>query len=72
MFTQELGVEMVMMQVRNIEVRWTWDFLQVHILVAGEREPGGEVGWIEPGIAENTSMPGFNEQASLAKECNLH
>ena len=41
------------------------------MLVAGEREPRGEVCWIEPRVAENTSVPSFDKQACLAEECNL-
>jgi len=56
---------------RNIKVRWTRDFLQVHILIAREREPRGEVCRVKPGVAENTYMPSLNKQASLAQECDL-
>jgi hypothetical protein len=57
---------------RDIEIGGASEFLTLYLFVAWKWEPRGEVGGIEPGIAENTSMPGFNKKASLSEERNLH
>ena len=72
MLAQEPRVKVVVVHMRDVEIGGARKFLAVYLLVAWKREPRGEVGGIEPGIAENTSMPGFNKKASLSEERNLH
>src|SRR5690348_7237261 len=71
MLLQKLRVKMVMMHVRDIQVRRPCQLRAVNLFIARKREPRGEVGGIEPGIAQNTSISGFNEQANMSEERNL-
>ena len=48
---QEFGVEVVVVQMRDEEVVGVGDLRAVDALVAGEGEPRGEVGGIEPRVS---------------------
>src|SRR6185437_4141050 len=72
MLAQELWVEVVVVHVRDEEVGGVADLCQVQMLVAGEREPRGEIRRVEPGVAEDTAVARLDEQACVADEGNLH
>src|ERR1700686_54099 len=71
MLLQELRIKVVVVHVRNIQIGGASQLLAVDLFIAGKWEPRSEVGGIEPGIAEDTSMPGFNKKAGLSQERNL-
>ena len=69
--TQELRIEVVIVQVRDEEVVGPPDLLCDYIFVTWEGESRSQVGWVEPRVAENTSVASFNEQARLTEKCKL-
>src|SRR6266511_4125380 len=69
---QELGVEMVVVQVRHIEVVGAGDRFDVHVLVAGKGEPGGEEGRVEPRVTEDRPVVGLDVQAGLSEKSYPH
>ena len=69
---QPLGVEVVVVEVRDVEVVGAADGPRVEPVVAREREPRPEVGGVEPRIAQDAPGPGLDVQAGVAEEGDSH
>ena len=69
---QELGVEVVVMQVGDVQVIGRADRVEVDGLVAREGEPGPQVGRREPGVTENASPLGLDEQTGVTEKSHAH
>ena len=65
-------VEVVVVEVRDVQVRRVADPLRVDPVVGRERVPRPEEGGVEPRVAQDADALGLDEQAGLAKEGDLH
>ena len=69
---QPLRVEVVVVQVRHVEVGRVADRLGVDAVVAREGEPRGEEGRVEPRVAQDGRTRRLDVQACLAQEGHTH
>src|SRR5579875_2133241 len=63
---------MVVVLVRHVQEVGPGDGHRVDPLVAGEGEPGREVGRAEPGIAQDAALAGLDEHPGMAEEGDPH
>ena len=69
---QEVAVEVVVVQVRDVEVVGAAERRPVEPWLRRERHPGGEVGGIEPRVAEDRAVACLDEESSVTEECDPH
>ena len=69
---QVARVEMVVVEVRDVEIRRVPDALGIDAVVGREREPRAEERGVEPGVAQDADALRFHEEARLAEERDLH
>jgi hypothetical protein len=72
MLAQQLGVEVVVVQVRDVQVVAVAQAVPVQAAVVREGKPGREVGRVDPGVAQNAARLGFDPKAGMADACDLH
>lgn len=69
---QVLRVEVVLVQVRHVQVVAGAQLVPVQRAVVREREPGGEVGRIDPGVAKDAARLGLDQKSGVAYAGDLH
>ena len=69
---QVARVEVVVMEVRDVQVRRVADPLRIDAVVGRERVPRTEERGVEPGIAQDADAAGLDEEPGLAEEGDLH
>ena len=69
---QEVAVEVVPVDVRDVEVVRVPERRRVELLVGRERHPRGEVGGVEPRVAENRAVARLDVEAGVTEERDLH
>src|SRR5690606_10651707 len=67
-----LLVEVVPVQVGDVEVVGLPEGVPVELRVVGEGEPGGEVGGIDPRVAEDRACGRLEEHAGVASAGDTH
>ncbi len=71
-FGQVLRVEVVLVQVRDVQIVDLAERRPVERAVVGKREPGREVRRVHPGIAQDVSGLGVDAEAGVADARDLH
>src|ERR1700677_1101996 len=66
------SVEVVLVQMRDIQVVAVAQSVPVQPAVVREREPGCEVGRIHPWVAQNAASMGLDQKAGVADTRDLH
>ena len=69
---QRLRVEVVLVQVGDVEVVDVAEGVPVQAAVVGEREPGGEVGGIDPRVAQDAAGACVDPKARMSDAGDLH
>ncbi len=69
---QVLGVEVVPVQVRDVQVVDIAEGVPIQLAVVGEREPRGEVRRVDPGVAQDASGPGVYPKTGVPDARDLH
>ena len=70
--SQQLGVEVVLVQVRDVEVVAVAQAVPVQPAVVREGKPGREVSRVDPGVAQNAAGWSLDPKAGMADACDLH
>ncbi len=71
-FAQILRIEVVLVQVRDVEVVAVAEGVPVQPAVVGEREPRSEVGRVHPGVAQNASGRCVDPETGVPDARDLH
>ena len=69
---QQLGVEVVLVQMRDVQIVAVTERVPVQPAVVREREPRREVGRVDPGVAQNAAGRSSYPKAGVADACDLH
>ncbi len=69
---QQPGVEVVLVQVRDVQVVAVAQRVPVQAAVVRERKPRREVGRVDPRVAQNAAGRSIDPKAGVADACDLH
>ena len=70
--SQKLGVEVVLVQVRDVQVVAVTQSVPVQRAVVREGKPGGEVGRVDPGVTQDAARLGLDQKAGMTDAGDLH